>query len=504
MQRGPDRRLDSLMDPTPPVAAPLRPVDEVPLPRGCSLALSAGTERFPGGLIVGGSPFRAMRLNDPAREALDDLLEHGVRSDDTQVGPFARRLVAAGMLTPSWPSPPRDREQAVTLVVPVKDRPDQLAALLASLGTLRIIVVDDGSTDAARVEEVTQRYGARLIRLDESQGPSAARNAGMREVDTELTCFVDSDCVLIGSWLAPLLAHFSDPMVAAVAPRIVGAQGAGLLAAFERAAGPLDLGPTAALVRPTSTVSFVPAACLLVRTDLGPELFDEALRCGEDVDLVWRLNDAGWLIRYEPSSIISHPARGSLDAWLVQRWSYGTSAAELERRHGEAVAPLGGSLVTLVGWMLVILGLPGVALGLFGLDGIRLARRLRALTTAPARTSWSLTTAATRAGGPILARQVLRSYAPLLLVGLASRRGRRAAAVIVTTAWLGRWLKSDRQLNPALFAALSTLDDLSYCAGLWRGVIRTRRSGALRPRIVHASSFIRGSTATNPREVSQR
>ena len=33
--------------------------------------------------------------------------------------------------------------------------------------------------------------------------------------------FIDSDCVPEGGWLEPLLAHFNDPMVAAVAPLIL-------------------------------------------------------------------------------------------------------------------------------------------------------------------------------------------------------------------------------------------------------------------------------------------
>lgn len=444
-----------------------------------------------------------MQLSGPAQDALDDLLEHGRRSDSTVIGRFARRLVSAGMLTPSWPLSETIEEGRVTVVIPVKDRPAQLDTVLSSIGTLPAVVVDDGSVDAGRVEDIALRHGAQLVKFAESRGPSAARNAGMDRVNTEFTCFIDSDCILEGSWLAPLVGHFTDPLVAAVAPRVIGGQGAGLLAAYERAAGPLDLGPTPALVRPTSAVSFVPAACLVVRTELGPKLFDEALRCGEDVDLIWRLSEAGWLVRYEPAATVAHPARASLGAWLAQRWSYGTSAAELERRHGDAVAPLGGSAVTLAGWSLAVCGLPLIALGLFGLDGARLSRRLRGLTSKPVHASWSLTTTATWGGGPILARQVLRSYAPLLVLGLCSARGRRAAAVITAVAGLARWFKSDRRLNPLVFAGLSTLDDLSYCGGLWHGVLRTRRSGALRPRIVRSSSVIGGANESAPREVSQ-
>ena len=78
-------------------------------------------------------------------------------------------------------------------------------------------------------------------------------------------------------------------------------------------------------MRPGSRVSYVPTAALLVRRSAldsvaiddaaipapghlaGPGplssrgVFDPALRYGEDVDLIWRLHDAGWRVRYEPS-----------------------------------------------------------------------------------------------------------------------------------------------------------------------------------------------------------
>ena len=80
---------------------------------------------------------------------------------------------------------------------------------------------------------------------------------------------------------------------------------------YEGARGSLDRGTRAGPVRPGGRVSFVPSAALLVRADVatGSELFDPALRGGEDVDLVWRLGDAGWEVRYEPSSTVTHDPR---------------------------------------------------------------------------------------------------------------------------------------------------------------------------------------------------
>ena len=71
---------------------------------------------------------------------------------------------------------------------------------------------------------------------------------------------------------------------------------------------------------------------------------------------------------------------------------------------------------------------------------------------------------------------------------------------ITLIAGLGRWLRTGRRLDPVSFIAWSTADDLAYCGGLWAGVLATRRSGALRPRIVRGLQ----SSARDPKITSRR
>jgi mycofactocin system glycosyltransferase len=176
---------------------------------------------------------------------------------------------------------------------------------------LSVVVVDDGSripVDGA-------------IRRDVAGGPAAARNDGVRGVETELVAFLDSDTVPPAGWIEQLAGHFEDPTVAAVAPRV---------RARNKRRSPLDMGEHPAEVGPGKHVSYVPAAALLMRTAALPEdPFDPALRYGEDVDLIWRLIDAGWRVRYDPSVVVEHEERDT----LKRRFKYGTSAAPLKQRH---------------------------------------------------------------------------------------------------------------------------------------------------------------------------
>ena len=178
-------------------------------------------------------------------------------------------------------------------------------------------------------------------------------------------------------------------------------------ARYEAARSSLDRGVRTGPVRSGSRIPFVPSAALLVRADAaaGPDLFDPALRGGEDVDLVWRLGEAGWDVRYEPSSTVTHEGPATLGAFLARRAFYGTTAAPLSRRHGKPLAP-----VHLSGWSLAVWSLaPGPQArarlaALAASIGI-LARRLRGLVRDPVGVAAHIAGGGTtRAALPALAR----------------------------------------------------------------------------------------------------
>jgi glycosyltransferase involved in cell wall biosynthesis len=133
-----------------------------------------------------------------------------------------------------------------------------------------------------------------VIRREVAGGPAAARNEGLQHVEGEFVAFLDSDCVPPEDWIERLGGHFDDPRVAAVAPRI---------RALDGGRSPLDMGPG-------RRVPYVPSAALIVRRSLAS--FDPALRYGEDVDLIWRLERrAGGSATSPTSSCCTRSATGS-------------------------------------------------------------------------------------------------------------------------------------------------------------------------------------------------
>ena len=240
-------------------------------------------------------------------------------------------------------------------------------------------------------------------------------------------------------WLAPLLGHFDDPLVAAVAPRIVPDPGDGTRGGPVRSS--LDRGTREGPVRPGGPIPFVPSAALLVRVDAvsGTDLFDPTLRGGEDVDLVWRLADAGWDVRYVPSSTVVHDGPATLGAFLARRAFYGTTAAALSRRHGDAVAPVHVSGWSLAVWALALARRPLLALTVLAASVALLAHRLRGLVRDPVAVATHIAGGGTvRSAVPALGA-LARAWSPALVLGLAFRRTRAASALALLVPALADW-----------------------------------------------------------------
>ncbi len=366
---------------------------------------------------------------------------------------------------------------------------------------------DDGSPQPAAIAEVAGRHGARLLRLERNGGPAVARNAGLAAIDTELVAFLDSDCVPSADWAQLLAAHLADPLVGAVAPRIVPRSTDTPARRYAQGNGSLDLGPVEGRVEPLTAVSYAPTAALVVRqaalrsVAIDGVVFDPTLRYGEDVDVVWRLHTRGWRIRYDPRVAVGHDEPATWPALLTRRFHYGTSAAPLARRHPRFSVPL------------VVTPWPAAAVLLFaarrpmlagaGLVGATVSLR-RALAAARIP-SEHLTrdvaqmTAATWLGvgrylaqfgipvigGTWLARAALgRAFR----LRPSSRSGRAVrlvpgALALVLAPGVVDWRRRRQPENPIVIVLGHLADDVAYGCGVWAGCLRHRTIVALRPRL---------------------
>jgi mycofactocin system glycosyltransferase len=436
-------------------------------------------------------PFRALRLSNAGLRAIEELEAGCPASLATRE--LGGRLVDGGLASPRPIQPVS--APAATVVIPVRDRLTQPERCLRSLDTTEIVVVDDGSAQPEPLRALCRRHGARYLRRASGGGPAAARNAALAAVNTELVAFLDSDCAAGPGWLGRLATHFADPRVAAVAPRVVPdcapgpsiARRRGVRERYVAAHSPLDLGAEAADVGPGRPIPYVPAAALLARTVAVAGGFDEGLSYGEDVDLVWRLCRAGWTVRYDPSVVVRHQEPGSWRGLLRRRYRYGTSAAALSVRHPGRLAPAIVRTRTVAAAALAFGGRPGAGLAL-ALDAPLGARRRLRDAGIPARAILALRLIATWRALLGLGRAGTTLAAPALIAGLTVRRTRAAAAVLLMAAPLSEWVVRRPGVDPLRWTAAAIMDDIAYGAGVWRGCVKWRTAGPLRPRFARSGA----------------
>lgn len=396
-----------------------------------------------GEVVLAGSPYRVFRLTN-AGAVVAERIEAG---DDVRPSRLVDRLVDGGAIHPQPLAASTVGRGDVTIVTP------QLGGVVQDH---RRVTIDDGSEPP--LVDATAR-------LPVNRGPAAARNAGRRHATTEFVAFVDADVDLpidgegddsprAAAWWDPLLAHFDDAGVGLVAPRVLGDDGSSL-----------DLGIEPARIRAGTRVSYVPAATMIVRATAFDAVggFDETLRFGEDVDFVWRLDQAGWRCRYEPQSTVSHRPRPTVVGRLRQQVGYGSSSAPLALRHPNALAPFRSNGWTAGVWFLAATGHIGAALALAGGSAAALVPKLPGV---PAKLSLRLAGTGHLLAGEQLARAVRRAWwPPVLAACLVSRRARLVALASI--------LASPRAL----------VIDIAFGTGLWSSVLRHRTWRPLIPQI---------------------
>ena len=191
-----------------------------------------------------------------------------------------------------------------------------------------VIVVDDGSTDSTAA--IAAEFDVRLIRTA-NRGLSNARNTGIHAATGEIVAFTDDDARPEAHWLQYLAEAFERTTHAAIGGPNIPPPGDGLVANCVSAS---PGGPAVVLVSDTEA-EHIPGCNMAFRKSALEAIsgFDARFRtAGDDVDLCWRLLDAGYTIGFHAGAVVWHHSRGSVTTFWKQQRGYGRAESLLEHK----------------------------------------------------------------------------------------------------------------------------------------------------------------------------
>ena len=447
-------------------------------------------EREGGIFLLSKAPLCVLRLNRSLAELVGRGAGGSVIEPSGTEARVMEQLASKGFMERLQSTPLQPVELPdISIVIPVKDRADELRRCLASLACLnypreklQVIVVDDGSSDDSPL--VAHQFGALLVPSGGSgRGPAAARNVGAALAGGEILAFIDSDCSASKEWLMQLIPAFGNPALAAVGGQVDGMCSESAVDRYESIMSSLSLGARERTGSGGSDTFYLPSCNLLVRRSAFRAAggFKDSMHVGEDVDLTWRLRDKGWTISYLPAGNVLHEHRSSIRSFMSRRFDYGTSEGMLQllhprRRKQMVVPPVLALLLALclmtpfAGWWPLLLALALLAVDTLSAR-VRLARRRLPISLG------ELLAGRLRALGSLayyLSFHLVRYYAlPLIVIALLAPgfwAWALPAAALLCAAGVDHAVRRP-PLSFIRFCGIYLLEQIAYGAGVFWGCL---------------------------------
>ena len=237
------------------------------------------------------------------------------------------------------PMPARAMPKLTTVVIPVLNGADSILRQLEAVeaqdydGAWEVVVVDNGSDDGT-VEIVRAwtdgRANARLVRAPDARGAAHARNRGVAAAEGDFIAFCDTDDVVTSRWLTELTrtATRADLVGGSLSVRALNA--AEVRSWQEEPSQTV----TVALLVAHGFLRFASGCNFGMWTEVFDRLggLDEQLAAGEDIDLSWRAQLAGYRLGFAQRAVVERRHRQGLRSLARQQYRYGVSSGQLYRR----------------------------------------------------------------------------------------------------------------------------------------------------------------------------
>lgn len=240
----------------------------------------------------------------------------------------------------------------VTVVVAVRNGEATLDACLESLRRLdypperlEVLVVDNASTD--RTPEILERHRDWIrIEREPVRGVSAARNRGVRKAAFDVIAFTDADCEVDPGWLRALVRPLQDAAVGVSGGLILAFESDGAVARYGERIH--DHRSAIEVYSPPYVISMNWASPRAVLEKCG--LFDVGLLRCADVDLSFRILQAGYRFVFVPDAVIRHHNETTLRGLFHEGFVHGANGVRILKMHHELVEGRGHRRFDLRSW----------------------------------------------------------------------------------------------------------------------------------------------------------
>lgn len=221
---------------------------------------------------------------------------------------------------------PRDDNSVdASIIIPTFNGASRIGSCLDALveqtagRDIEILVVNDGSTD--NTVDVVRRYLTVVLINQANAGPASARNRGAMESKGKILLFTDDDCVPAPDWLTSMLEPFADPDV-------VGTKGVyrtrqpNLVARFVQ----VEYEDRYRLMSRTDSIDFIDTYSAAFQRERFFEMrgYDTSfpVACAEDIELSYRMSNAGWTMKFAPEAIVHHTHPDTLRAYAAKKYKF--------------------------------------------------------------------------------------------------------------------------------------------------------------------------------------
>ncbi len=193
-----------------------------------------------------------------------------------------------------------------------------------------LYVIDNASTDESVSFLENNFPTVKIIKNKENYGFAKGYNIGLKKIEADIFCLLNSDVEVTENWLNPIINLFNtNPELTAIQPKILdyfnklSFEYAGAAGGFiDKFGYPYCRGRILDKIEidngqynDTKQIMWASGACLFIKTkEFKKYLFDEDFFAHmEEIDLCWRLQNDGKQILYSSQSVVYHMGGASLN-----------------------------------------------------------------------------------------------------------------------------------------------------------------------------------------------